>query len=106
MDDQAEDRLDLLDERGEREEHTKSASRSSFMGKFPISIAYILGTEFSERFSYYGMRSILVLYFSRYLQWSDSQSTVMFHSFVMLSYLTSVFGGALADSSVGERRYC
>ena len=46
----------------------------------------------------------VVVYFSRYLQWSDNRSTVMFHVFVMLSYLTSAIGGGLADSRLGKYR--
>ncbi len=42
------------------------------------------------------------MYFTRFLQWSDNNATIMFHVFVLMSYLTSVLGGALADSRLGK----
>lgn len=50
------------------------------------------------------MRAILVLYFKNHFGYSDSRSTVLYHVFIMLSYMTSVFGGLLADSGLGKYR--
>jgi dipeptide/tripeptide permease len=44
--------------------------------------------------------SVQVLYFTNYLQWSDSRATVMYHVFIMMCYLTAIMGGMLADSPV------
>lgn len=60
--------------------------------RYPKGVFFIFGNEFSERFAYYGMRAILVLYFTHYLEWSSDRATVFYHVFVMLSYLTSIGG--------------
>ncbi len=69
---------------------------------YPKAIKYIIGNEFCERFSYYGMRAVLVLYFINYLQWTSDQATVWYHFFILLCYFTSIFGAILADSSFGK----
>ncbi|EGD75491.1 oligopeptide transporter [Salpingoeca rosetta] len=73
-------------------------------GRFPKSVPFLIGQEFCERFSYYGLRAILVLYFTNFFGFSDTRATVLYHVFIMLSYLTTVFGGILADSSLGKFR--
>eukprot|EP00043_Microstomoeca_roanoka_P000930 m.30035 g.30035 ORF g.30035 m.30035 type:complete len:766 (-) comp10570_c0_seq1:216-2513(-) len=73
-------------------------------GRFPKAVPFLIGQEFCERFSYYGLRAILVLYFTNFFGFTDSRATVFYHLFIMLSYLTSVFGGILADSSLGKYR--
>ena len=53
---------------------------------FPSSIYYIVGNEFCERFSYYWMKAILILYLTRVLSLGDNTATAVFHSFSMLCY--------------------
>ncbi|KAG8183173.1 hypothetical protein JTE90_013692 [Oedothorax gibbosus] len=69
---------------------------------YPKSIFFILGNEFCERFSYYGMRTILTIYLTEELLYGDSQATLIFHAFIMLSYFTPLFGALLADSYLGK----
>ncbi|XP_072478172.1 solute carrier family 15 member 1 [Notamacropus eugenii] len=69
---------------------------------YPVSIFFIIVNEFCERFSYYGMRAILVLYFQRFLQWDDNLSTAIYHTFVALCYLTPILGALIADSWLGK----
>uniref|UniRef100_A0A7M4G334 Solute carrier family 15 member 1 n=1 Tax=Crocodylus porosus TaxID=8502 RepID=A0A7M4G334_CROPO len=69
---------------------------------FPISIFFIVINEFCERFSYYGMRAVLVLYFKFFLHWDDNLSTVIYHTFVALCYLTPILGAIVADSWLGK----
>uniref|UniRef100_A0A8C3A055 Solute carrier family 15 member 1 n=1 Tax=Cyclopterus lumpus TaxID=8103 RepID=A0A8C3A055_CYCLU len=69
---------------------------------FPISIFFIVVNEFCERFSYYGMRAVLVLYFKYFLQWDDDLSTTIYHTFVALCYLTPILGAIVADSWLGK----
>jgi dipeptide/tripeptide permease len=45
-----------------------------------------------------------VIYLSRYLGWDDTQSATFFNVFMMVSYLSSIFGGGLADSAMGKYR--
>uniref|UniRef100_A0A8B9QFC9 Solute carrier family 15 member 1 n=1 Tax=Apteryx owenii TaxID=8824 RepID=A0A8B9QFC9_APTOW len=69
---------------------------------YPISIFFIVINEFCERFSYYGMRAVLVLYFKYFLHWEDNLSTVIYHTFVALCYLTPILGALIADSWLGK----
>ena len=69
---------------------------------YPKSIPLILTTEFCERFSYYGMRAILVLFLSNVLKYSETQSSIVFHGFTVLAYITPIFGAILADSFIGN----
>ncbi|NWU09793.1 S15A1 protein, partial [Cephalopterus ornatus] len=69
---------------------------------FPLSIFFIVINEFCERFSYYGMRAVLVLYFKYFLHWDDNLSTAIYHTFVALCYLTPILGAVIADSWLGK----
>ncbi|NXN53116.1 S15A1 protein, partial [Rynchops niger] len=69
---------------------------------YPLSIFFIIINEFCERFSYYGMRAVLVLYFKYFLQWDDNLSTAIYHTFVALCYLTPILGAIVADSWLGK----
>lgn len=71
---------------------------------FPSSVYYIVGNEFCERFSYYGMKAILFLYLTRVLSLGDNTATAVFHSFSMLCYFTPLFGALLADGWLGKYR--
>uniref|UniRef100_A0A3B4AAU5 Solute carrier family 15 member 1 n=1 Tax=Periophthalmus magnuspinnatus TaxID=409849 RepID=A0A3B4AAU5_9GOBI len=55
-----------------------------------------------ERFSYYGMRAVLVLYFKYFLNWNDDFATSIYHVFVALCYLTPILGAIVADSWLGK----
>ncbi|GFT40915.1 solute carrier family 15 member 2 [Nephila pilipes] len=72
--------------------------------KYPKSVFFILGNELCERFCYYGMRTVLTIYLTEELLYSESKATVIFHSFIMLSYFTPVLGAILADSYLGKFR--
>uniref|UniRef100_A0A8C4EXM4 Solute carrier family 15 member 1a n=1 Tax=Dicentrarchus labrax TaxID=13489 RepID=A0A8C4EXM4_DICLA len=58
--------------------------------------------EFCERFSYYGMRAVLVLYFKYFLRWDNDLATSIYHTFVALCYLTPILGAIVADSWLGK----
>ena len=57
-----------------------------------------------ERFSYYGMRAILVLYLVDALRWDAARATGLYGTYTMLVYLTPLAGGWLADRLLGTRR--
>uniref|UniRef100_A0A8C3K3P3 Solute carrier family 15 member 1 n=1 Tax=Calidris pygmaea TaxID=425635 RepID=A0A8C3K3P3_9CHAR len=80
---------------------TSNSSGPSCFG-YPLSIFFIIINEFCERFSYYGMRAVLVLYFKYFLQWDDNLSTAIYHTFVALCYLTPILGALIADSWLGK----
>lgn len=78
----------------------------------PSGIPYIIGNEAAERFSYYGMRAILVVFMTQYLMNSSGQLDVMseneaqgyFHLFVSVNYFMPLFGALLADGLLGKYR--
>lgn len=69
---------------------------------YPSSVWYILGNEFCERFSYYGMHAILVIYLTQMLKMDDDSATAIYHAFNMLCYFSPLFGAMLADSLLGK----
>uniref|UniRef100_A0A8C7X8P7 Solute carrier family 15 member 1a n=1 Tax=Oryzias sinensis TaxID=183150 RepID=A0A8C7X8P7_9TELE len=78
------------------------SEQSKVVCGYPISIFFIIVNEFCERFSYYGMRAVLVLYFKYFLQWDDDLATSIYHTFVALCYLTPILGAIVADSWLGK----
>ncbi|XP_069951173.1 peptide transporter family 1-like [Cherax quadricarinatus] len=72
--------------------------------KYPRSVAFIIGTEFCERFSYYGMKAILTLYLHNELRYSEDDSTVIYHVWSMLCYFTPILGAIIADTFLGRFR--
>ncbi|XP_052420474.1 solute carrier family 15 member 2 [Carassius gibelio] len=69
---------------------------------YPVSIAFIVVNEFCERFSYYGMKAVLTLYFIHYLRWDKNLSTGVYHAFSSLCYFTPLLGAMIADSWLGK----
>jgi POT family proton-dependent oligopeptide transporter len=61
-------------------------------------------TELWERFSYYGMRALLVFYLTQHFLYSDDESFLIYGAYTALVYLTPVFGGILADQYLGSRK--
>lgn len=78
----------------------------------PPGIPYIVGNEAAERFSYYGMRAVLVVFMTQYLMGTDGQPAPMgedeakgwFHLFVSATYFTPLLGALLADGWLGKYR--
>ena len=78
----------------------------------PTGIPYIVGNEAAERFSYYGMRAILVVFMTQYLMGSEAELAVMgedeakgwFHLFVSAVYVTPLLGALLSDGLLGKYR--
>src|ERR1700757_607710 len=95
----------------------------------PRGLTFLFTTEMWERFSYYGMRSLLVLYMTKFLLLSDHSggviglgalkraleglfgplevqplSSQIWGLYTGLVYFTPIFGGLLADRVLGQRR--
>ncbi|XP_061664621.1 solute carrier family 15 member 1b [Syngnathoides biaculeatus] len=87
---------------GGKDEMGKPKSKSILVCGYPLSIFFIVVNEFCERFSYYGMRAVLVLYFKYFLRWDDDFATTIYHTFVALCYLTPILGAIVADSWLGK----
>ena len=69
----------------------------------PTGLYVLFATEMWERFSYYGMRALLVLYFVSYLGWQPRDSSSVYKWYTSLVYLTPLIGGFLADRYLGLR---
>ncbi|XP_025159505.1 peptide transporter family 1 isoform X2 [Harpegnathos saltator] len=72
--------------------------------KYPKAVFFIISNEFCERFSFYGIRTVLSLYLSDVLHYSGNTSTVIYHIFTMFVYFFPLFGAILADSWLGKFR--
>jgi POT family proton-dependent oligopeptide transporter len=72
--------------------------------KHPLGLYLILFTEFWERFSYYGMRSLLIIYMTRELSFSTHAAGTIYGLYTGLAYLTPVVGGYLADRYMGQQK--
>jgi proton-dependent oligopeptide transporter, POT family len=70
----------------------------------PKGLYMLFFAEMWERFSYYGMRAILIFYLTQHWLFSDSKSSVIYGAYTALVYITPVLGGYLADRYLGQRR--
>jgi len=70
----------------------------------PKGLYVLFATEMWERFNYYGMRAILVLFMTKALLWNDEFSTNLYGSYLGLIYLTPLVGGFMADRYWGNKR--
>uniref|UniRef100_A0A915IW46 Uncharacterized protein n=1 Tax=Romanomermis culicivorax TaxID=13658 RepID=A0A915IW46_ROMCU len=70
--------------------------------KFPKAALFVLGNEFAERFSFYGMRTLLILYFINVHLMQESTAKLVYHLFVAVSYFTPILGSLLADGFLGK----
>jgi len=76
----------------------------------PKGIPYIIGNEAAERFSFYGMRTILVIFMTKYLMDQNGISDVMsreealtwYHLFSSGVYFTPILGAILSDGILGK----
>src|SRR5438445_2493993 len=80
--------------------------------KMPPGVPYIVGNEAAERFSYYGMNSILVIFMTKYLldpqghsaQMGEAQADAWYHTFVSCLYFLPLLGAFLGDAVLGKFR--
>jgi POT family proton-dependent oligopeptide transporter len=83
---------------------------NNVMGGHPKGLYLLFSVEMWERFSYYGMRALLVLYLIQYLfQGMDESKATMYAGSIYgwytgLIYLTPLIGGYIADKFLGQRR--
>jgi len=81
----------------------------------PVGLFLLFLVEMWERFSYYGMRALLVLYLTRSINgdangfnpgrgWSEGEATVLYGWYTGLAYLFPIFGGMIADKFIGTHR--
>jgi proton-dependent oligopeptide transporter, POT family len=70
----------------------------------PKALRVLFFAETWERFSYYGMRALLVLYMTKHFGFSDSRAYAVYGSYTALVYTTPLIGGMLADRLLGGRK--
>ena len=77
----------------------------------PVGLYVLFFTEMWERFSYYGMRAILVLYLvaeatadNAGLGWSNGDALSLYGTYTMPVYVASIPGGIIADKLIGQRK--
>jgi len=70
----------------------------------PRGLLILFLTEMWERFSYYGMRSLLILYLTQHFLFSDERSNVLYGAYTALVYVMTIIGGTLADKYLGSRK--
>ena len=88
-----------------------TSERSEILGH-PKGLFVLFFTEMWERFSYYGMRAILVLYMVAQakdgpdggLGWTDGDALALYGWYTMLVYVASIPGGWLADRVFGQKK--
>ncbi|MBL4800860.1 MAG: peptide MFS transporter [Emcibacter sp.] len=79
------------------------AKSKEFLGH-PKGLYVLFFTEMWERFSYYGMRGLLIFYLTQHFLFSDEKSYAIYGAYNALVYLAPVLGGALADRYLGSRK--
>jgi POT family proton-dependent oligopeptide transporter len=70
--------------------------------RFPSQIRYLAWNEGCERFSFYGMSSILTIYMARHLGLPESDAEGNFHLFVFAAYVMPLVGAYIADRFLGR----
>ena len=85
-------------------------NQKEFLGH-PVGLYILFLTEMWERFSYYGMRAILVLYLvaevgieNAGLGWSNEDALALYGWYTMFVYVASIPGGIIADKIIGQKK--
>lgn len=90
---------------------TASIPKQKELFGHPIGLYVLFFTEMWERFSYYGMRAILVLYLvaetksdNAGLGWTNGEALALYGWYTMLVYVASIPGGWIADKFLGQKK--
>lgn len=81
-----------------------AASRKPEFAGHPKGLYMLFFAEMWERFSYYGMRALLIFYLTQHWLYSDGKSNLIYGAYTSLVYITPVLGGYLADRYLGQRK--
>jgi POT family proton-dependent oligopeptide transporter len=85
-------------------EHPTATAPTGGRERYPPQVKYIVGNEACERFSFYGMSSILTAYMVSWLLYDARDAKAHYHAFMMATYLTPLLGGWIADRFLGRYR--
>lgn len=74
------------------------------MRTHPKGLYILFFAEMWERFSYYGMRALLIFYLTKHFLFTDGQAYGIYGAYTTLVYITPVIGGMIADRFLGQRK--
>jgi POT family proton-dependent oligopeptide transporter len=80
-----------------------AASKRTLFGH-PPGLAVLFLTEMWEKFSFFGMRTLLVYYMVTTLEFHQAHASLIYGSYTAIAYLTPIFGGPIADRWLGRHR--
>ena len=78
--------------------------RAEEVAGHPRGLFVLFYAEMWERFSYYGMRALLILYLTKFWLFADGKANLIYGAYTSLCYITPVLGGYLADRWWGQRK--
>ena len=81
-----------------------ASKKSEEFAGHPRGLYVLFFAEMWERFSYYGMRALLILYLTKHWLYSDGKANLIYGAYTSLVYITPVLGGYLADKYLGQRK--
>jgi len=81
--------------------NTITSSKPDVIFGHPKGLFYLFFAELWERFSFYGMRALLVLYMTKQLLFEDTMAFGVYAAYSSLVYVTPLIGGILADKTLG-----
>ena len=79
-------------------------SSNTFWAHHPKGLPYLTATELWERFAFYIVQGLLVLYVVHQFHWTDSRSYAVTGAYTALVYMSPLLGGYLADNIIGQSR--
>jgi POT family proton-dependent oligopeptide transporter len=84
-------------------DHPAAGERKTFLGH-PRGLYMLFFAEMWERFSYYGMRAILVFYLTKHFLFGEDPAYGIYGAYTSMVFITPVIGGYLADRYLGARK--
>jgi POT family proton-dependent oligopeptide transporter len=89
--------------------HPSHAVNGKYLFGHPVGLYFLFFTELWERFSYYGMRAILVLFIVDSIQtgglgWTNGEALALYGWYTMSVYLATIPGGIIADRLLGQKK--
>ncbi|WP_262694302.1 peptide MFS transporter [Kordiimonas aquimaris] len=82
---------------------TEGSQERELLGH-PIGLSICFLTEMWERFSFYGMRAILVLYLTKHFLFNAGEANLIYGAYLGMTYLLPILGGYFADRYLGSRK--
>ena len=81
-----------------------ASRKTAEFASHPRGLFVLFYAEMWERFSYYGMRALLVLYLTKHWLYDDGKANLIYGAYGALVYITPVLGGVIADRYLGQRK--